>query len=60
MLTDSHAHLDMEAFDEDREAIIHKAFENGISRIITVGIDLESSARALNLANSYPAVFATV
>ena len=60
MLTDSHAHLDMGGFDEDREATIHKAFENGISRIITVGIDLESSVRALNLANSYSGLFATV
>lgn len=60
MLTDSHAHLDMGAFDEDREKVIQRAFESGIARIITVGIDLESSIRALDLANNYPAVFATV
>ena len=60
MLTDSHAHLDMGVFDEDREMIIREAIENGITRIITVGIDLESSVKALNLAKSYPSVFATV
>jgi len=60
MLTDSHAHLDMEAFDEDREKVIQDALANGISRIITVGIDLESSIKALNLAKSHPSVFATV
>ena len=60
MLTDSHSHLDMGDFDEDREKVIHEAMKNGITRIITVGIDLESSVKALNLAKSYPSVFATV
>ena len=53
MLTDSHSHLDMGEFDEDREKVIHDAMENGITRIISVGIDLESSLKALNLAKSY-------
>ena len=60
MLTDSHSHLDMGEFDEDREKVIHDAMENGITRIISVGIDLESSLKALNLAKSFPAVFAAV
>ena len=60
MLTDSHSHLDMGDFDGDREKVIHDATENGITRILTVGIDLESSVKALNLAKSHPAVFAAV
>ena len=60
MLTDSHAHLDMGEFDEDREIIIHEAIKNGITRIITVGIDLKSSVKALDLAKNYSSVFSTV
>ncbi len=60
MLTDSHAHLDMKVFDEDREKVIQDAMANGVSRIITVGIDLDSSTKALDLAKRYPSVFATV
>ncbi len=60
MLTDSHCHLDMGDFDEDREKIIHDAVKNGITRMITVGIDLESSVKALDLAKNYSYVFATV
>ncbi|MCB2170956.1 MAG: TatD family hydrolase [Deltaproteobacteria bacterium] len=60
MLTDSHSHLDMGDFDQDREKVILGAMENGITRIITVGIDLKSSRKALDLAKKYPTVFATV
>jgi TatD DNase family protein len=37
MLIDSHAHLEMEAFDQDRQAVIDRARENGVDAVITVG-----------------------
>ncbi|MBI4283006.1 MAG: TatD family hydrolase [Chloroflexi bacterium] len=40
-LIDSHAHLDMDAFDQDREGVISRARTAGVQTIITVGIDLE-------------------
>ena len=60
MLVDTHAHLDMQAFDKDRAEVIARALEGGITHILTVGIDLESSLRALELARSHDSVFATV
>jgi TatD DNase family protein len=60
MLIDTHAHLDMEEFQQDREEVIDRALKGGITHIITVGIDLASSIKALEIARSHEAVFATV
>jgi len=57
---DSHAHLDMKAFDRDREEVLDRAAEGNLSHVITVGIDLDSSRRALNLAESHGFVYAGV
>jgi TatD DNase family protein len=37
MLTDSHAHLDDERFSEDLDAVLTRAWESGITRILTIG-----------------------
>jgi len=37
MFVDSHAHLDDARFDEDREAIIQRAWDAGVRRILTIG-----------------------
>jgi len=60
MLIDSHAHLDMEEFDPDRDRIIDASLSSGIRGIITIGIDIESSIAGIKLAQNYPPVFATV
>ncbi len=57
-LIDTHAHLDAQQFDPDREAVIQRAREAGV-QIITMGTDLDSSERAVRLAQSYE-IFAAV
>jgi TatD DNase family protein len=37
MLIDSHAHLDDPRFDEDRDAVLQRAWDRGIRRILTIG-----------------------
>ncbi len=59
MLVDSHAHLDMEEFNEDLEAVIGRAVEGGVERIITIGIDLESTIKAIDIASRYSFIYAT-
>ena len=59
-MIDTHAHLDMAAYKDDREQVITRALTSGINTIITVGIDLESSREAIRLAEQYPDVRATV
>lgn len=59
-LVDSHAHLDMPVYEPDREDVLRRAGEAGVSAIISVGIDLPSSREASLLAARYPSVFAAV
>ena len=60
MLIDSHAHLEMEEFDGDREGVLRRALEAGLTHIVTVGTDLQSSGKAIHLSEAHPFVFATV
>ena len=60
MLTDTHCHLDSDAFDSDRRAVIERALEAGVGRILIPGVTAESSRRAVCLAANYPVIFAAV
>ena len=60
MLTDTHCHLDYNKFDEDREAVIQRALEASIERIMIPALDFESSLAAIKLAKSHPNIFAAV
>ncbi len=59
-LIDSHCHLDMEAYTDDLDEIIIAADRNGVSRILTIGIDLASSRKAVELTKRYVGVYASV
>ncbi len=59
-MIDSHAHLDSADFDGELEGIIERARVSGISRIITIGTDLESSRRSVAIAERHDAVYAVV
>lgn len=60
VLTDTHCHLDTPAFDTDREAVFARAHEAGIARFVNPAYDLESSRRAVALAQARADVFAAV
>ena len=60
MLTDTHAHLDYPDFAGDLDAVLARAAQAGVGRIITIGTGIESSRRALALAEKYPSVYAVV
>jgi TatD DNase family protein len=57
MLVDTHAHLDNEAFAADLPAVLERAREAGVERIVTIGTDLESSRRARALAEAHPRIW---
>jgi TatD DNase family protein len=59
MLIDTHAHLDFPQF-KDIRSVLKRAEENGIREIITIGINLDSSKRAVDLARKHRNVYATV
>ena len=60
MLTDTHAHLDFPDFAEDFDAILGRAAEAGVERIVTISTSIEGSRRAIGLAEKYPHVWAAV
>ncbi|MCI0556488.1 MAG: TatD family hydrolase [Anaerolineae bacterium] len=60
MLADTHCHLDFNKFDEDRDAVIQRAIEAGITRILIPALDFEYSLSAVRLAESHPNLFAAV
>jgi TatD DNase family protein len=60
LLVDTHCHLDLEAFDADREAVIERARVAGVGRILIPGIDPASNRQAVSLAERYPEVYAAV
>ena len=60
MLTDTHAHLDFPEFEGQLDAIIVRACEAGVHRIITIGIDRASCLKSLAIAEKYDNVYAVV
>ncbi len=59
-LIDTHAHLDFSQFDEDRDRVIERANNEGITHIVTVGFDLDSSRHAVALSNAHASLRACV
>jgi TatD DNase family protein len=58
--TDTHCHLNLNTFQNDLPAVIDRARQAGIDRILVPGIDLETSLRAVEIADRYPEVYAAV
>jgi TatD DNase family protein len=57
---DTHAHLNYPDFAEELPQVIARAEAAGITKIISIGTDLASSARSIKLAEEFPNVFAAV
>ena len=54
IITDTHTHLYSEAFDEDRDAMIARAMEKGVSRFFIPAIDSTYTHAMLKLEEDYP------
>jgi len=59
-LIETHAHLDYPDFASDFDDVLRRANEAGVTRIITIGTSIESSRRAIELAEKYPNIFAVI
>lgn len=60
MLIETHAHLDYPDFASDFDDVLRRATEAGVTRIVTIGTSVESSRRAVDLAEKYPNIFAVI
>jgi TatD DNase family protein len=59
-LVDTHCHLDMNAYHADIGEILQNAFQQNVRIVISIGIDVNSSIQAVELARRHPMVSATV
>jgi TatD DNase family protein len=60
MLIDTHTHLDDVRYNDDRDTMIARAQDAGVSAFITIGCDLATSRSAVDLAGRRPFVYAAV
>lgn len=59
-MIDTHCHLQFAAFDTVRDSVLAGLKGAGVSNVVNIGCDLESSKEALALAESDPRLFATL
>ena len=60
MIFDSHAHYDDKQFGEDRDELLSSMEQNRVTKIVNVGSSIESSKRAIALAERYDFVYAAI
>lgn len=60
MLFDTHTHLDAPEFHEDREEVINRALEAGVTRMINIGFNRETIPSTMKLAETYDFIYAAV
>jgi len=59
-LFDSHCHLDDRCYDNDREAVVDRARQSGVAGLMIVGITVDSSEKAVAIAEKTPGAWASV
>lgn len=57
---DTHCHLDMDRYGDELDLILHRSHKNNVHHIISIGIDLQSSQKAIKLAKKHEGIFASV
>lgn len=60
MLFDTHAHLDDDRFDEDRDEVIRQCRQDGVDLILNAGSNIETSVKSIALAGKYEFIYAAV
>ena len=57
---DTHAHYDDEKFESDREEVLNKIYNVGVTKCINMGCDVNSSKEAIEIANSHEFIYCGV
>ena len=59
-MIDTHCHINDSKYDLDINDVVERAIKSGVEKMICVGVDLKSSERAIEIANKYDNIYATV
>lgn len=59
-MIDSHCHLNLEQFDDDRDEVIARALGDGVSAIVNIGYDRESARQTVELLERFPFFYGVV
>ena len=54
---DTHAHYDDEKFEEDREEVLKKIYNAGVTKCINMGCNIDSSKKALEIAKNHEFIY---
>ena len=57
---ETHAHLYMKDFDEDRDDLIKKCFKNNVEYIINIGVNKETSLKSMELAKKHKNIYCSI
>jgi TatD DNase family protein len=60
MLFDTHVHLNAEQYNDDLEEVIQRAVDTGVKNMVVVGFDRPTINRAIELAEKYPFLYASI
>ncbi|MFA5470556.1 MAG: TatD family hydrolase [Acholeplasmataceae bacterium] len=60
MIVDTHLHLNTIDYEKDLDQVIQRAYEQGIKKLIVIGMDEATSLEAIKIAETYDHVYATV
>lgn len=60
MIFNTHTHLNSKELYEEHDQLIKNALDCNVKKLVVVGFDLESSKKAIEIANKYENVYATV
>jgi TatD DNase family protein len=56
-ITDSHCHLDFDTFEDERDAVVGRAIEAGVTRMVTICTKLRLEPQVRAIAEAYPQVY---
>ena len=60
LLSDTHVHLNLDSYDDDREPVIRRARDAGVRLLVNVGFDLATSLNSIELAEAHASIYASV
>ncbi|MCG3086693.1 TatD family hydrolase [Sporosarcina cyprini] len=60
MFIDTHVHLNADQYEEDLEAVIQRALDANVTKMVVIGFDRKTIEKAMELTEAYPFIYAVV